>query len=463
MPSAAPQATSRRNISLTASVTEAEARYAAANPESRRFAELGLAFLPGGNTRTTLHFSPFPLVLAGGHEGWLTDADGHRYADFVNEYSAGLFGHSCLPLVSSVRAALEAGINLGGINRFEARLAGHIVERFPSIDKLRFCNSGTEANLLALGAARAFTGRSGVMVFDGAYHGSLFYFHHGASPINAPIETTMAPLNDWSETRRIIEHHAETLAAVIIEPMQGASGCIPAEPEFLRALRRICTERGIVLVFDEVMTSRLSTGGLQARLGITPDMTTLGKYIGGGITLAAFGGRSDIMDRFDPRVAGSYSHGGTFNNNVLAMAAGCTAFDELLTAEALDRMNGRGDDIRERLNAFAAGHGVPFQITGVGSLMGLHFCTGKVLCAQDVEPPAQARTAVEDLKTLLHLDLLARGYYISRRGYATLSLVTSDDQIEGFSQAIEEFLTVRSPLIEEALAAGDAVSGRSSD
>ena len=437
----------RRNYDLADAVAEAEANYVAINPESARIAAGSRASLPGGNTRTTLHFNPFPLVIDRADGATITDIDGKTYADFVNEFSAGLFGHNAPVIMDALQRALASGINFGGPNRYEANLAAKIIDRFGSISKLRFCSSGTEANLLALGTARAVTQRNRVLVFDGAYHGSLFYFHHGASPINAPVDVVMAQYNDWADTERVVHENAAALAAVIIEPMQGASGCIAGESEFLRNLRAICTQHGIVLIFDEVMTSRLSSGGLQKRLGISPDMTTLGKYIGGGVTLAAFGGRADIMDRFDPRSPSPLPHGGTFNNNILAMIAGTAAFDQLLTDEALDRMNGYGDAFRNRLNLFACSRGTPFRATGVGSLIGLHFHDGEIHRSGDLDAvPARAKL-VDDLNRLLHFELLSGGHYVARRGFMALSLVTTAAQMNAVGLAIEGFLIERGPLI----------------
>jgi len=451
----ATQAMDKRNYGLADAIAEAEAGYARANPNSAGASERSQGSMPGGNTRTTLHFNPFPLTITSAEEGWLYDADGHRYADFVNEYSAGIFGHSSPVIMDALRGVLDTGINLGGPNRYEADLAERIVERFPSIDMLRFCNSGTEANQLALGTARAITGRDKVMVFDGAYHGSLFYFHHGASPINAPFDVVMGQFNDWAATKRVLDEHGQKIAAVIVEPMQGASGCLAGDPEFLRQLRAACTEHGIILIFDEVMTSRLSSGGLQKLLGVTPDMTTLGKYIGGGVSLAAFGGKTDVMMRFDPRSPSALPHGGTFNNNILAMAAGVAAFDKLLTPEALDRMNSYGDTLRDRLNAFARAQDLPLRVTGIGSLIGLHFFDGEINNVRDLEKDAARVNLAGTLGRLLHFDLLDKGFYAASRGYMALSLATTAEQIKSMGDAIEDFLVARAPMISNEFAVLD--------
>lgn len=174
--------------------------------------------------------------------------------------------------------------------------------------------------MFAIQSARAATGRSAILTFEGGYHGGVLYFRKGGAPLNLPIPTVTATYNDADGAAQTIKAHAHELAAVIVEPMMGGGGCIPAERGFLVALRRACTEHNVILIFDEVMTSRLSTGGYQAMVGVTPDMTTLGKYLGGGMSFGAFGGRMDIMARFDPDRPDAWPHAGTFNNNVLSMA-----------------------------------------------------------------------------------------------------------------------------------------------
>jgi glutamate-1-semialdehyde 2,1-aminomutase len=316
------------------------------------------------------------------------------------------------------------------------------------MERLRFCNSGTEANLLALATARTVTGRPAVLVFDGAYHGSMLYFSHGASPLNMPIPFFSSPYNDSEAAIRTIEAHAKELAAVLVEPLQGGAGAIPSDPAFMAALREATRKHGIVFIMDEVMTSRLSSSGVQGRLGIKPDMTTLGKYVGGGMTIGAFGGRADIMDRFDPAQPNALPHGGTFNNNVLAMAAGHAAFTKVLTPEAIDRMNAHGDDLRRRLDELAAVRKLAVQSTGMGSIFAIHFHRGPIRNGHDLEEGERGREqAISDLKTLFQLDMMAQGHYINRRILGNLSLQTSAADISAFLGAFEEFLDNRAELI----------------
>jgi glutamate-1-semialdehyde 2,1-aminomutase len=406
-----------------ARLEEAEARYVASNPESLRLHEQRARFMPGGNTRTTIHQVPFPLTIVRGEGALIVDADGHEYVDFLGEYTAGFHGHSHPVILAAIRDALDDGIVLGAPNRYEAQLAQAVCARFPSVDLVRFCNSGTEANLLALSLARAVSGRSGVLVFTGAYHGG----------IATPYEWTTAAYNDAADAVRQIEQKAGELAAVIVEPLQGAGGVIPGDAEFLRALRDATAAAGVLLIFDEVMTSRLSLGGMQQILGIRPDLTTLAKYIGGGLAFGALGGRAELMRRFDPSRPDAIPHGGTFNNDVLTMAAGA-AGQGLVTEGEIGRLNGLGDRLRDRLNAFASERGIEFCVTGYGSLVGLHFTRGPVRSAADVPQAAE-------LRSLLHLHMLENGFSYGRRGFIALSLPLGESEIDAFAAAVEVFLT----------------------
>jgi glutamate-1-semialdehyde 2,1-aminomutase len=414
-------------------LAEAEARYVAANPESRRLHEQRARFMPGGNTRTTIHQPPFPLTVVHGEGARITDADGHEYVDFLGEYTAGLYGHSHPVIVEAIREALQDGIVLGAPNRYEALLAEAVCSRFPSIDLVRFCNSGTEANLLALSLARAVTGRDGVLVFAGGYHGGILLFAHGVSLLNPPFEWVVGEYNDAEGAARLIAQRADDLAAVIVEPVQGAAGVIPADPAFLEALRDATSAHGVLLVFDEVMTSRLAPGGMQETLGIESDLTTLAKFIGGGLSFGAFGGRAELMSRFDPSRPDALQHGGTFNNDVLTMAAGAAGLTRILTREAIARLNALGDRLRDRLNSFASGRGIDFCATGIGSLVGLHFARGPIRSEADVPVAAE-------LRGLLHLHMLECGWSYGRRGFVALSLPLGEAEIDGFAADVEDFL-----------------------
>jgi glutamate-1-semialdehyde 2,1-aminomutase len=429
------------NVSLKSALAEARERYVAANPASLAAHVAATAVMPGGNTRTVLFHTPFPLAMARGQGCRLWDEDGHCYVDLLGEYTAGLYGHSHPVIRAALDAALDRGWNLGGHGLAEARLARLICARFPSIDRVRFTNSGTEANLMAIATALHVTGRRGVLVFNGGYHGGVLYFAGGGIPINVPHQFLVGRYNDVAGTLALIDANKEAIGCILVEPMMGSGGCIPATAAFLQALRDAATRIGAVLVFDEVMTSRMSEGGRQLQLGVIPDMTTLGKYIGGGMSFGGFGGRADIMDRYDPRRPDALPHAGTFNNNVLTMAAGVAGLTEVFTPEAARALFARGEALRARLNALSEARGVALQCLGLGSLMTAHFVS------TPIASPADAAVADPALRELFFFDLLARGYYMARRGMVALSLEIGEAEADGFVDAVADFLDTRAPLL----------------
>ena len=419
----------------------ARARYAAAHPESRAAHERACEVMPGGNTRTVLHHGPFPFRAVRGAGPWLWDAEGNRLLNLLGEYTAGLFGHAHPAIRAALDRALDGGWNYGAHNPYEIELAELVCARFPAIEQVRFTNSGTEANLMAISAARCFTGRDKLLVMDGAYHGGLLYFEHGGSPVNAPYPVLLARFNDVDHLHGLMAEHGEELACALVEPMMGAGGCIPAEPAFLAALSQLTEAAGALLIFDEVMTSRMAAGGCQERLGISPDLTTLGKYVGGGMSFGAFGGRRDVMALFDPTAPGALPHAGTFNNNVVTMAAGIAALGEVFTPAAAEALYARGEALRERLNALFTARDAPFQATGLGSIMTLHATRQPVVRPEDLAD-SDAR-----LKELLFLELLARGHYIAPRGFIALSLEVTEAHLASFEAALAEVLTAHAEVL----------------
>ncbi|HST48269.1 aspartate aminotransferase family protein [Jatrophihabitans sp.] len=427
-------------LTLAEALAQARQRYHEANPASHRAHDEATAAMPGGNTRSTLYFSPFPLTMTGGAGCWMTDLDGHRYLDLLGEYTAGLYGHNHPVIRQAVEAALDGGWNLGARGLDETALAELLCARFPSVELVRFTNSGTEANLMALATALLHTDRRSVLVFDGAYHGSVLSFGGGGQPVNVPHRWVVGTYNDLAGTERWIEEYAAGLAAILVEPMLGSGGCVPADPAFLRMLRRGADDSGAVLIFDEVMTSRMSVGGMQHRLGITPDLTTLGKYLGGGMTFGAFGGRRELMSVYDPSSPGAVQHPGTFNNNVFSMTAGYAGLSRLFPAEASEALFRRGERLRHELNALSARAGTRLQWTGMGSLLTAHFQAEPISAARDIRP-------ADELRELFHLDMLDRGCYLARRGMVALSLEIGDAEYRMFRAAVEDFLTERRALL----------------
>jgi glutamate-1-semialdehyde 2,1-aminomutase len=433
-----------RNSDLDAALAEAHEAYTAKRPKSAAIHAKAREVLPGGNTRTVLFYTPFPTAMARGEGCSLWDVDGNQYLDLLGEYTAGLFGHSEKRILDAVKAALDGGVNLAAVGEKEGTLGHLIAGRFPSIEMVRFTNSGTEANLMALAAARGFTGRVKTMVMRGGYHGGVLTFATETNAVNVPIPLAFTDYNDPEAATRDILAEGDQLAAVLVEPMLGSGGCIPASREFLQALRDATRKTGAVLVFDEVMTSRHSRGGLQERLGVTPDLTTLGKYMAGGMSFGAFGGRADIMSVFDGHRPGTLPHAGTFNNNVWSMAGGCVAMGEIFTGDAPEALFQRGERLRAALNAACERAGVAMQFTGTGSMLNPHFRAGPIL------RPYAPSEAENKLRELFFFDMLAAGIYIARRGMAALSLPVIDADCDRYLAAVEEFLAARKPLLAPA-------------
>ena len=369
--------------------------------------------------------------------------DDHRYADFMGDYTAGIFGHNHPVTRRVLLETFDNGIALNGPHKHEAPFAEALCRRFPAFEQIRFANSGTEANIWALSLARAVSGKSHVMAFEGCYHGGVFNFEHGSTPVNYPIPWVLAPYNDLEGTLALIDKHEADLAAVIIEPMVGASGCIPAEKDFLQGLRDATQEKGIILLFDEVMTSRLGPNGYQGEVGITPDLTSVSKYLGGGLTFGAFGGRADLMQRFDQTGDNPLPQAGTFNNNVLTMAAGLAALEEIYTEDAARELNATGDDLRTKLNALAEKHGVPVQFTGVGSMLNIHFTADPIRSPDDVH-----KTDVRK-RDLFHFDMMDQDQFLARSGMIALSLPMTGAEIDVFVAAVDEFFASRRSLLAD--------------
>ena len=435
----------RPNIDLDTAVADVETRYIAANPKSRERFESARGVMPGGNTRTTLHYDPFPVTLVRGEGARLHDLDGHEYIDFIGEYTAGLYGHSEPAIIAAIKEALDRGLVLGGPNTYEARLAELMCQRFPAVEQVRFCNSGTEANMMSLCLSRAATKRAAIMAFNGGYHGGVLAFAGGGSPINAPFETVIGSYNDVEGTRSLIGQNAQRLAAVVIEPLTGAGGCIEASLEFLTMLREETARHGIVLIFDEVMTSRLAPGGLHEATGVMPDLVSFGKYLGGGVSFGAFGGRADLMAVLDPTSPTGLPHSGTYNNNVLTMAAGIAGLEQVYTPDAVVRLNRSGDRLRQDIQTIADAKDVPLTVCGRGSMLCIHFRRGPI------DNPVEAAKAPAAARKLFHLDMNLRGFYMARRGFIALCLPLTNADYAAFRDAFENFLTENRAVVVDAI------------
>ncbi len=431
--------TAEAPVTIDAALAAVRARYVLDHQHSSQLADRARRVLPGGNTRSVLHVEPFGFRVVGADGAHLVDADGHRYLDLLGDYSAGLLGRR-RDVADVVRDVLDRGWSYGAMSEQETDFAEAVVDRFPSVEQVRFTNSGSEANLMAIATARHATGRSAMVVFAGGYHGGPLYFGPGGGPLRVPYDFVVLPYNDVAAVETAFSARGGEIAGVLVEPMMGAAGCIPGDPVFLSALRDVTAATGAVLVFDEVMTSRLAVGGAQELLGITPDMTTLGKYLAGGLSFGAFGGRKDLMAAYDPG-AGGLIHGGTFNNNAFTMAVGAAVHHMLIDAASLTAVNSRGDRFRAALTELFSASSLPFSVSGWGSLNTIHPVPGPI-CS-----PADLAGADDRWRELFFHDLLADGCYLAPRGYTALTMDITDADLETALAAVERFCARRADLV----------------
>ncbi len=359
---------------------------------------------------------------------------------------------------------MELGTIFGAPSEIQYLHAKHLCDRIASIDAVRYCNSGTEATQFAIRGVRAFTGKNGIMKMDGGYHGThdvaevnLFpdlksrsipskHVETGVSPCTME-DVVIAPFNDLEITETLIKKHQDHLGGIIVEPMMGASGLINPLPGYLKGLRELSDRYGLVLILDEIITFRLSRGGMQQIEGVAPDMTTLGKIIGGGFPIGAFGGREEIMSVYNPEKPGAVNHGGTFNGNNVSMGAGIAALEMFDQSEA-DRINALGDRLREGFRQVSAKAGVKIQLTGIGSLVNVHWGDRAPINARE---SFQMKSAAGDLVKLLHIEMLNQGIHSAPRGMFIVSTAMTDREIDRAVEAFESCLDVLKPYIMEEL------------
>jgi len=383
----------------------------------------------------------------------MVDVDGNVYLDFLGNYTSMIHGHGHPEIVAAISAQSARGTGYAAATPLQIDLAEVLCRRVESVESIRFCNSGTEATLNALRAARAVTGRETILKVEGGYHGShdLVEISVAPNPLRAgpasrplsiPEEpgipdsvvaaVATAPFNDASAFMEIARRTRP--AAIILEPMLGATGTIPPEPGFLEAARTVADDTGAILIFDEVITLRLAEGGAQELYGVRPDLTTFGKVIGGGLPVGAFGGRSDIMELYAPPEP-TLVQSGTFNANPLTMAAGLAAM-RLLDADAIAMINRLGRRLADGLEKALADAGMAGQVTGEGSLRTIHFTSEPV---RDYRSKATADPAVQKA---FHLGLLNRGIFTAPRGMFVVSTAMGESEMDECVEAVRGVLTL---------------------
>ena len=411
--------------------------------------------MPGGDTRNSIYWDPFPIYITSGDGTTLTDADGNQRTDFVNNMTTLILGHRPPEVTSALTEQISKGLSFPAPSPSVVRWAELMCERVPSLDKVRFVNTGTEATLNAIRAARAFTGKQKLVKCEGAYHGN-----HDAIQISVvpPLDEAgkadspesvaafpgisetavddifIMPFNDIVTAEKIIRKHADELAAVIVEPVNGQCGMVPAKPEFLEGLRRLTDDLGIVLIFDEVIAFRIAYGGAQDYYGVKPDLTCFGKVVGGGMPVGAFGGRDDIMSLWDPSDGGSVvQHAGTFNGNPMTAVAGVATL-ESLTADKYEYLEHLGNMLRNKLRTLFAELEVPMSVTGVASLFALQFTPTEV-----IDYRTYATNNKEMLQTMF-IGLLNEGFLMSNRCAGNVSTVHTEDDVDAFVLAVKNVL-----------------------
>ncbi|MCY3901017.1 MAG: aspartate aminotransferase family protein [Caldilineaceae bacterium] len=419
--------------------------------------------MPGGDTRAASYYTPYPAYMTRGEGCFLYDYDENQYIDFLNNYTSLIHGHAHPATVGAIQEQAARGTVLGSAAEVTVEHAEMLCSRVPSFDSVRYCNSGTEATLLAMRAARAFTGRDIIIKMDGGYHGSHDYVQLNMQPDTTeeglprpklssrgvPKATLagmlVAPFNDLDAIRDVLRARGGEIAGIILEPALGAGGGVEPEPGYLQGVRQLADEFDVLLIFDEIMTFRQDVGGFQATIGVTPDLTSIAKFIGGGLPLAAFGGRKEVMAPFDPTHPMTIPHNGTFNGNNITMAAGLATMKEY-EADQVARVNELGQRLRKGLNAAFQAAGVGIRAVGSGSIIRIHWSNGKIRDARDA---VAAQEKAQELPGLLHLEMMNRGIFSAPRCQYAISTPMSEKEVDVAVDVMGQSLEVVKPYVQE--------------
>jgi glutamate-1-semialdehyde 2,1-aminomutase len=422
-----------------------ENAYRKRTPKSRAANEKARRYMPGGETRMSIYFHPYPLWIDNGRGCRFKDLDGNEYIDFNNCYSALVLGHANPKVMKAVKEQIMMGTAHPALMPIVIRWAELLCRRVKSVERVRFTNSGTEAVMMAIRVARAFTGKDKIIKIEGGYYGSydsVVYPSNAAGlPKSILADSITIPYNDEQAAERALHENNGQLAAIIVEGMMGAAGQISPKDGYLRFLRKATSDHDVLLILDEVQSLRLDYGGIQNIFGIKPDLTAFGKLIGGGFPVGAFGGRKDIMD-FCSSESEKVYHSGTFNGNPVTAIAGITTLEQL-TAKEIARINNLGESITKGVFGIFDKLGIKGQVTGRGSLRNLHFSQ---------VPVVDGKTAMEankDIQRLLHLALMERGIFVSSRTSISICTPMAKKEIDRAIKAIEDALSELKPSIEQ--------------
>lgn len=421
--------------------------------QSENLFEQAQKYIPGGVNSPVRAFRGVggtPVFFKQAEGAYLYDEDGNRYIDFIGSWGPMILGHSDPRIKDALHKQVDLGVGYGAPTAIETEMAKKVCELVPSIDLVRMVNSGTEATMSALRLARGYTGRDKIVKFEGCYHGHadslLVKAGSGALTLGEPnspgIPASLAELtltldfNDIDGVRNTFAQMGEEIAAIIVEPVAGNMNCIPPVPGFLEALREVCDQYGTVLIFDEVMTGfRVSLGGAQEYYGVTPDLTALGKVIGGGLPVGAFGGKRRIMEHLSP--LGPVYQAGTLSGNPLAMVAGLATLNAISEAGFHDRLADKTARVRDGIKAAADKAGIPFAVQGVGGMFGLFFTEDSSVTSFD----QVMKCDVECFKRFFQ-GMLKEGVYLAPSAFEAgfVSAALSDDDIEHVLAAAEKVM-----------------------
>lgn len=399
------------------------AAYRGRTKSSAEIYERANKLMPGGTSRQASFWRPYPLTIERGKGAFCQDVDGNRYLDLLNNYTALVHGHAYPPIIEAAREQIGRGTSWAAANESQIRLAQLIVDRVSSIDQVRFTNSGTEAAALAFTIARIVTGRHKVLMARYGYHGSLLEFEIGSFG-KAGALTYLASYNDLADFEAVLDAHGDEIAAVFLEPVLGAGGIVQGNEQFLKGVVDATREAGALFVLDEVLALRFGVGGCQSAMGLEPDLTMLGKIIGGGFPVGAVGGHRDLLKIFDPADLKVF-HSGTFNANPVTMAAGEVSLREL-TAERIGEMNRLREILQSGLTGIARKNGLPIVMNHCGSCLNIFF--------SESLPESPVVREDEELMDRFHVACLNHGLFIAPRGMVALSTVVTEDNI---SDALE--------------------------
>lgn len=438
--------TTSRDRALAEATSRIEGEYRKRTPKSEAVSIKAREYLPGGDTRRSIFYFPYPIWLKHAEGCHVCDEDGRRYVDFHNCYTTMILGHGNATVAAAVKEQLDQGtMALGAFKQNVVEWAETLCERVASVERIRFTCTGSEAVMMAIRAARAWTGRDKIVVEYAGYHGSydavVFPPDSVGLPKSLMADTIVVPYNDTQALERALQEHKGQIAALILEGLLGAAGMVPARDGYLQFARKVSTAHDVVFILDEIISFRLDHGGLQRAEGIVPDLTTFGKTIAGGTAMAAFGGRRDLMDQYSP-YSQVLHHAGTLNANPLSAAAG-TAMLKQMTPEFIARINRIGDSLRNGMREVFRKAGVKGQVTGIGSLCNVHF--GPV-------PVVDGRTARDttnkEILHLFHLSLVNRGILTPERAMFCISGPMTEGEVTFALQAVEDAVQELKPYIE---------------